>query len=559
MDEESLFRGLVRNQFCPDIDYSELTFAFRTVFYKNVNSYCCCPCGIEHEFLEYVTDIGDINEETLTKVLCNIHAGQCPHVEEADQKYVVKTSINATHIAAAVGCTNVVRDFINSYRVNRGSLFQLTPFLIALLKHRCVIVQMLMETVPQIGYNLDSKLLVTKKLRGNQNEVVIEWMSTLGYAIHTKDHLLLKMLLSSDLCYHELYRAFEMTFKESLDGLQASLIRYLRRLNCEEKRMWIMCSLCAILYDKPQALQKILDTLFSRPRNNSLFIVSVFSSGNLVEISSALKRHECSDIMAKFGFTGYKNQAHIAGILILLYQTFTEHKEEILVALKENPENVNPINNTFLDNFLCGHQLRSHQLRSQLGLRKLEIMLELGINIDVEYWLIQFLSKKYSYGPAARKTLELLITENPDVEACSNVVQLGLELDMFWEIRQLTQDLTGSFITDAKKHTMFESSSGNEAYNFYGPVLIECGFRATTKDLENALEKALSLHPAEQEYIRHCLQHPRSLKLICRDALRRHYKGRHIHHYVKIANLPNSLKNFVLFPFDFRNRKANFR
>ena len=55
----------------PDFNY-RTNFQFQTLFYKSGYSYCCCACGFEHEFLEYIKDDGSIDEDLYEKVLQNI-------------------------------------------------------------------------------------------------------------------------------------------------------------------------------------------------------------------------------------------------------------------------------------------------------------------------------------------------------------------------------------------------------------------------------------------------------------------------------------------------------
>ena len=63
MEPNQEFRNLVANEYMRDFDYGK-GFSFQTVFYKTAYSYCCCPCGYEHEYMDYISDTGEINEET---------------------------------------------------------------------------------------------------------------------------------------------------------------------------------------------------------------------------------------------------------------------------------------------------------------------------------------------------------------------------------------------------------------------------------------------------------------------------------------------------------------
>lgn len=102
MDIKEIFRCLTSNQFIPGFDYRR-TFSFQTVFYKTGSSYCICECAFEHEYLEYISESGTINESLYNDTLEHIIRGKCPHVDTVNKEYIGLTSISALQIAAAVG------------------------------------------------------------------------------------------------------------------------------------------------------------------------------------------------------------------------------------------------------------------------------------------------------------------------------------------------------------------------------------------------------------------------------------------------------------------------
>lgn len=98
METQEIFRNLVSNQFMPGFDYVQTKFSFKTLFNKRLYSYKCCPCAFEHEYLEYITESGGIDEELYNKVLLNILDGKCPHADEQQNHYVRETCISGIYI-----------------------------------------------------------------------------------------------------------------------------------------------------------------------------------------------------------------------------------------------------------------------------------------------------------------------------------------------------------------------------------------------------------------------------------------------------------------------------
>ena len=147
-----------------------------------------------------------------------------------------------------------------------------------------------------------------------------------------------------------------------------------------------------------------------------------------------------------------------------------------------------------------------------------------------------------------RETIEALIYENPDLERHTNVVGLGIDgdyrhvsdaLNMSYEM-----DMDGRYTMDNQLHGLFGHDGTNYALNFLGPLFIESGFPFTRDELVQRLDKPL--HPTEYEFLIKCLETPRSLKLRCRDVLRRHFKGRKLHTFTEVPYIPKTVKDFIL-------------
>ena len=107
--DELKFRNLVTNQFMENIDYSREKYSFLTVFYTSSSTYCCCSCAHNHEYLEYISDTGEVDENVYENIVKSLANGKCPHAESVPEYQLVPTSITALHIAAAVGTERAVK------------------------------------------------------------------------------------------------------------------------------------------------------------------------------------------------------------------------------------------------------------------------------------------------------------------------------------------------------------------------------------------------------------------------------------------------------------------
>ena len=100
---------------------------------------------------------------------------------------------------------------------------------------------------------------------------------------------------------------------------------------------------------------------------------------------------------------------------------------------------------------------------------------------------------------------------------------------------------------DGKRHAIFgHDDEASFALNFMAPLLVECGFTITTEAIRDFEKSQESLHPAQVEYLKFCLQNPRTLKMCSRDVLRQHFRGRLIHKFVEGSELPQEIKDFIL-------------
>ena len=98
-----------------------------------------------------------------------------------------------------------------------------------------------------------------------------------------------------------------------------------------------------------------------------------------------------------------------------------------------------------------------------------------------------------------------------------------------------------TLIMACRQHAMFNHDDVHDfALNFTAPLLIECG------SLWMIIRDLLYMGKAEKENICQNKFSHKSLAGICRDVLRRHFKGSAIHRFVKYSNIPSKIKDFIL-------------
>ena len=153
--------------------------------------------------------------------------------------------------------------------------------------------------------------------------------------------------------------------------------------------------------------------------------------------------------------------------------------------------------------------------------------------------------------PHPREAEELYIYQNPDTDVHTSVFSCAVKSDQIF-LKYKHDSIAGGFMVcwdylmDGKLHGMAGHDEDDFALNFMVPFLIEAGFEVSESEqmeIESAMD---TLHPYEQEYLKHWLNNPRPLKQRCRDVLRRHFNGLEIHRYVKTVNIPQTVKDFIL-------------
>lgn len=317
----------------------------------------------------------------------------------------------------------------------------------------------------------------------------------------------------------------------------------------------------------------------------------------LRNICNRLNRKECLSVI-RFLHT-LKHEQHeqndnerekIAWYLHQYMEHYAELKDEIIPILRGNP-------NPHLYDIISYELQRYFDKMSDSAptVKKLPLKALRDIGIDINTWIIRSscLLKLLGYDTKGhyrlrinyedfREQLELILNENIEFEAVIDSIKLPdtcisgycnrsknsarkqsdrefselnrrikfedflglivlLDLDLK-ENRRLKTVCRGDFILDARMHA--HSRHDMYVYHFVLPLFIECGLSITRSALANVIENPL--HNKELEYLRRCLEKPRSLTKQCRDVLRKYFKGRRIRTYLDVINVSASIRKFIL-------------
>ena len=152
-----------------------------------------------------------------------------------------------------------------------------------------------------------------------------------------------------------------------------------------------------------------------------------------------------------------------------------------------------------------------------------------------------------------RELMKIHIYANPNIDKFESAVAFGLKKDyqlQFGCDTRFNQEVRFqcSYHFDAKEHGLFGHEDEDFALNFEGPFFLECGFPVTRDILECYLK--LPLHPSEHVYLLNYIQEnfdtPKPLIKICRDVLRKHFRGQKIHKFMEVSQCPQKVKGFIL-------------
>ena len=595
-----------------NFNYSK-RISFQTVYYDNRFAYCCCGCGFQHEFIDYLSETGDLDEEIYERVVQSIENGYCPHVSQVPKEYVTETSVLGFHLAAAAGTEDVVKQLLDTdHRHTESGIFKVTPHMMAVMKNNHSILEVILQKAkgPWILPAYDLGYVIVNKSEENPNIINFENVSFLEFCIRNEDKQSLNILFkhyfnllwrrdhilghSLDFTsFVDMSGAFELVLKNNLLDILPLLLEFESKipseieitdgrntLKFEYKNVRFLYMQQAIFHNKPEILDLLLER-YTGPQiqfkeagcvttqceqESSVTQINA-QRRKLVDICGALERSECMDILSKHGFRCGNQKITATSQITAMLQIMKHSKyslDELLECFKGMPKLHQDLNNTWFDDDVfvlkrCLSPLQYYIYASydNVNPKVVRMLIDLGADIDwVDHTgntsLTNLIGINGHTGKTnIRETLEELLYENPCTQSHKTAVSEGLLMDL-WDT---SEDEVGpqerysrmELIMDAKQRSDYGHLGDScWVFNYFAPLLMECGFPADRTELEDYINLGESLHLSEKLYIHNYLSEPRSLKLKCRDTLRKHFKGRCIHEFVKVRDVPKPLTDFIL-------------
>ena len=558
MDIKTIFRNLVTNHYMPDFQYgSRSLLSFQTLFHTTKYSYCCCTCAFEHEYLDYITDSGEIDEEMYKRVAQCILVGKCPHVDEAPKDYIVESGICGVHVAAAVGTEEVLDDYRVQSSFKRTRIFKLDPYAIVFIKNSVTTASM--HSIVKFNHSPFS-LYAERKGNLKDNRVIHMFNSEPAELIVLKGRLeLLKMYLNVPERKFNLYslaEAVRLTFQHKQLEKQEYFLQpdILSQFHREIARI---CADFAMVYNEPEALKKLIRHIKSVPVKVGYHKPLSFTAFPI------LSREECNDIL-------FKNEIIPEKLTMkLLSEEGFPHLLNILEGEITRNEIVDRLNRIpgFSEVKLSLHWVELNWTTLHCSLARwqdkeaaiLKTLLRLGADVNSTTSSAKYVEmtplcsllqhEVYLYFPCIRQIAEMLIYENPDLDLhASVVIDCVKKLPDLHTLHERQPEWSGDIIMDTREHGRNGHDKENFVFNFMVPCLIECGFPASRDTVRAIMADSWKekIHPIVYEYLEHWLDTPRSLMLSCRDVLRKHFQGRSLHIFVAESAIPRSLKDFLL-------------
>ena len=565
------FRNLVTGVFMNDFSYTEVPLSFKTVFYMTPYSYRCCPCAYEFEYLDFISDTGGINEAMFEKILQSLTDKQCPHVDSTTDRLVDFTTIYGIHIAAALESDEVIQRYQHDWYWNSpAGLLGMTPCCVAILKGKPKSLHAMLNMYPIVSI----EYVYVYRSEEDQNSIRFIKSSFLEQCVRKDNPDLLNTFINWTV---ENYRS-DMNMSNALKvaithkhlECESILLQSMKMFaddcdNGDDCSDIIDCGAIAIIHNRFDVLVRVLHVLSTLKRTGEY-------KSKLSNLCIRLPRPKCKNVLEALGISCLKSEPiedTVHGLLRTLVEYLDCDSDEIVTILKSIPGIEAIINSVDKKGQTALNLHLKYKLDYKFYIncdpspkpKIVKLLLDLGSDISLPFLdnetplkllLRERVGQDTIFYENLRWTVEMLLNENPEFEKHSDersdtIAQLALKLDMALLSQRcvLVRDTPTLMKMNNSEISHSRHAGGSKnVLNFLLPLLIECGYQANRDNLLEANRE--SLFPAEYEYIQRVLDTPRGLKMLCRDFLRNHFKGRKIWNYVEMIYAPESIKSFIL-------------
>ena len=568
-DVRRVLENLTTTKFMEDIDYRNTRFSFRTLFHSTPLEYRFCPCGYNHEYLNYISPTGEVDKDMFGEILDYISDGNCPHVGGAPETHVQVSTVYAMHFVAALGTKEAICKY-NDVGVEYSDmfgLFRVHPLGMALMEKRPDVLGELLKNYPLQAERKSgmSKLSYAHRLSDNPLRIQINDIYLLELCIMQNHELLLTQFLKHWAHARCLTKAFVFTLEHGSSLMEKIMLDHIKHLVQNGNVFYIYpCAEAAVMFNRVDVLQQILhwpprknSSGWSQRKNCKLMEEML----DLFKLSTQLHRHDCSNAINGL-FKRNQNPPEYEGIAnhILIYlkgsydrgnnDCYDSIRQDMVPVMKELAKCQDE------QNILC-YTIRN--ILAPLGhcdfpnakTLTVKALLECGGDINTLLGSYANSGLLLRMGPEMkgqllykdfRHNIEMLLSANLNFEARASILDWCIRIDEGINRHVVYCYQPGDYVLDMITHA--HSGHTEQALHYMVPLLMECGCRFKTAELLKATERRL--HCEEIKYIKKYINEPRPLVKQCIDVLRRHFKGQNSHAYVERTCVPLRLKNYIL-------------
>ena len=362
MDVKTRFENLVHGRYMADFDYCNYCFSFQTLFYIDTFSYQICTCAFEHEYVQCLSENGEINAKLYEKILQCILKGKCPHVDTAPEDHVAETTISGMQVAVAAGTIRAIERYNYEFDDRPRGLFPLNCCDIAVLKNKFDVLSVLFKTYET--FNDYREYFLFWQGSEKDKSYTFERLTYIDFCTRYRSSANLQQILLVLKHTSGVDRALENAVKSSSDSQLNILLNFL-----ESKSQLLKYSSAekAVVLNRPGILGKVLG-------HPAEMFMGTLTFSQLFVLCDILKRHDCLEVlnsaMVPDERIEFERQDRVFLLLNCLIDNFEEIKDEIIPILRTVPN---------ISDYVCHQGIQKHQY-FQIGLfRELDYISKRGI------------------------------------------------------------------------------------------------------------------------------------------------------------------------------------